>query len=481
MSATTADCEAGRLTIDILPDDVLLLIFQFDRATYPHHEDVHRRWEFLRWHQLVHVCRRWRSVVFASPNFLNLRLVCGPWTPPAELAGIWPPLPIIITNRHVWTMSEYCDFDLAIVHHTRVCEINFANLSRSQLHRLASAMRRQFPALIHLRLGFFNHFRGPFPVLPDEFLGGSASRLQSLELNHIAFPALPNLLLSATNLVRLTLLGIPYFEFVSPEALVTSLAVLANLKFLTFQYEPPVFPRFRESLRLPPPTRTVVPALTRFEFQGVGEYLDDLVARIDTPLLDSMQIKLFQQPIFDFSQLVQFMIRTTRFGALNEAHVNFEHSGVQVGYLPPPWIFGGDFWLKFLKLSSLELDWQFSSLTQVVTSFSHSTYMVEYLYVYGLSSQWHDDNENMQWLEIFHSFTSVKNLYVSWNFSHCIALVLQDLVGESASEVLPALESLYLEDLQPSGPVEEAIGPFVAARQLLGHPVAVSHWKREAD
>jgi hypothetical protein len=33
-----------------------------------------------------------------------------------------------------------------------------------------------------------------------------------------------------------------------------------------------------------------------------------------------------------------------------------------------------------------------------------------------------------------------------------------------------------LEELKPSGPVQEAIGQFVAARQLLGHPVAVSRW-----
>ena len=107
--------------------------------------------------------------------------------------------------------------------------------------------------------------------------------------------------------------------------------------------------------------------------------------------------------------------------------------------------------------------------------------MVEHLYIYGpryLPSQWQDDIENMQWLEIFHPFTAVKNLYVSKEFAQCIAPALQELVGERVTEVLPALESLFLEELQPSGPVQEAIGQFVAARQLLGHPVAVSHWNR---
>jgi hypothetical protein len=259
--------------------------------------------------------------------------------------------------------------------------------------------------------------------------------------------------------------------------------VLANLKFLTIQ----VGSAFQESQHPPPPTRTVLPALTRFELQGASEYLDDLMARIDTPLLDSIRITLFHQltfdifsipqPILDIPQLAQFMRRTTRFEALNEAHVGFEYSGLQVGYLPPSWMFGGDSWLR---VSYIGLDLQLSFLAQVVTSFFPSIYHLEHLYIYGLPSQWQDSIENMRWLEIFHPFAAVKNLYVSWNLSQCIAFALQGLIGERATEVLPALECLYLEDLQPSGPVEETIGPFVAARQLLGRPVAVSHWKRDA-
>ena len=88
-------------------------------------------------------------------------------------------------------------------------------------------------------------------------------------------------------------------------------------------------------------------------------------------------------------------------------------------------------------------------------------------------SQWQDDSENMQWLDIFHPFTGVKNLYVVKEISQPIAFILQELVGE---DVLPALESLFLEDLRPR--VKEAIGPFIATRQLLGHPVTVFDWER---
>ena len=110
--------------------------------------------------------------------------------------------------------------------------------------------------------------------------------------------------------------------------------------------------------------------------------------------------------------------------------------------------------------------------------------MVEHLYIYGsryLPSQWQDDIENMQWLENFRPFTAVKNLYVSEKFVRCIALALIDPVAEGVIDVLPALESLLLEERNPSGPVQEAIGQFVAARQLLGHTVSVSHWNETGD
>jgi hypothetical protein len=80
---------------------------------------------------------------------------------------------------------------------------------------------------------------------------------------------------------------------------------------------------------------------------------------------------------------------------------------------------------------------------------------------------------------IFHPFTAVKNLYVCKEFAQCIALALQELVGERRIHVLPTLESLFFEELQPSGPVEKGIGMLVAARQLLGHPLAVSRWFRQ--
>ena len=57
-----------------------------------------------------------------------------------------------------------------------------------------------------------------------------------------------------------------------------------------------------------------------------------------------------------------------------------------------------------------------------------------------------------------------------------IAPTLQELVGGRATEVLPALQTLSLQGTLPSG-VQETIDKFVAARELAGHPIAVSRWE----
>jgi len=58
-----------------------------------------------------------------------------------------------------------------------------------------------------------------------------------------------------------------------------------------------------------------------------------------------------------------------------------------------------------------------------------------------------------------------------------MAPALRELVGERATEVLPALLSLLLENILPSRKVGEAIRQSVDPRRLSGHSIAVSHWE----
>ena len=198
------------------------------------------------------------------------------------------------------------------------------------------------------------------------------------------------------------------------------------------------------------------------------------MAQIDAPLLDTISIT-FHQFIFDIPELAKFMRRTTTFQALNEAHVNIDYDSVVVESLPPTQTFNK---MSGFRISCEDVDWDPSSLAQVLISLFPSVYLVEYLYIYGSGyMEWRDDIESMRWLEIFQSFTAVKKLFISQEFAEYIAPSLQELVRKRATDVLPALECLFLENLQTSDLLQEAFGRS-DARQLLGHPVAVSHWDR---
>src|SRR5258707_459304 len=297
--------DVGRVTIDVLPDVALLEIFD----CYMNQEDSYSR-SIQAWHTLVHVCRKWRSVVFGSPLRLNLRLYCTEKTPVREMLAVWPPLPIV-----VWRNSEGTgDIDnimAALEHNDRVCEIHLFDVTRSHLKEVLAPMQKPYPVLTDLTIWRQWGDDGAAPIVPESFLGGSAPPLRHLYLDGIPFPGLPKLLLSATHLVTLHLWNIPNSGYFTPKAIVTGLSTSTSLEVLRLDFESPLSHPKRESRRPPPLTRSILPALTMFRFMGASEHLDDLVARIDTPLLDSLQIRFFHQLIFDTPQLVQFISRTS--------------------------------------------------------------------------------------------------------------------------------------------------------------------------
>jgi len=64
----------------------------------------------------------------------------------------------------------------------------------------------------------------------------------------------------------------------------TCLSALTRLESLNLELDFPRFPTNGGSRHdLPPPTRTVFPALTEFRFQGKNACLEDLIVRIEAP------------------------------------------------------------------------------------------------------------------------------------------------------------------------------------------------------
>ena len=68
-----------------------------------------------------------------------------------------------------------------------------------------------------------------------------------------------------------------------------------------------------------------------------------------------------------------------------------------------------------------------------------------------------------EWLELVRLFTAVKTLHVSEKLAEYVARGLEGVTEETATEILPALQSLFLENESLT-----SVGRFVAVRQLSG-------------
>jgi hypothetical protein len=175
-----------------------------------------------------------------------------------------------------------------------------------------------------------------------------------------------------------------------------------------------------------------------------------------------MEITYFNQIDFDTPRLAQFINRDA--SVLSDD--DFARVGLSLGTLQ-------------IEISCREPDWQLSSIEQVCNSSLHPLSMVEDLNLEHRYRQlvWNNDAvENTLWLQLLLPFTAVKNLYLCKEFAPGIAAALQELDGGRITEVLPSLRNIFVKGLEPSGPFQEKIGQFVAARQLSNHTITISHW-----
>ena len=397
------------VTIDILPDDVLLAVFDFNVVGYQDLDILEilfrirdAKWKIQSWQSLVHVCRRWRGLVFGSPRRLNLQLCCIPRIYARKSLDVWPALPLLIWGTITGTSADYIFADLE--HSDRIRQIKLHCRTTFQLEKLYKAMQVPFPELAILALSF-RRFSN-VPVLPDSFMGGSAPCLRYFSLNAIPFPALPDLLLSTTHLHDLFLYNIPHSGYISPKAMATCLSMLTSLVLFRLEFKSPQSCPNRETRSLPPLTRSVLPAVTKFWFKGVNEYLEDLVSRIDAPQLYRLSISLFNDIHFDTPELNQFISRTPILGAYNEAHLTFYSHEALVRL-------GSDRSMTQVRILCQVSDWQLSSLAQICNFSLRLLLTMENLYIYenlDSPSDWKDDIENTEWLDLLLPFTTEESL-----------------------------------------------------------------------
>ncbi|KAI0283862.1 hypothetical protein BC826DRAFT_1109960 [Russula brevipes] len=385
------------------------------------------------------------------------------------MVEIWPALPICI---HGWDPTQLVrgadNITAALEHPDRVHVIRLCNVPGPAFQRFSAAMQVPFPELTFFAL----RSRGASATtsaLPDSFLGGSAPSLQRFWLDRVLYPAVQKLLLTTIRLVRLSLTNIPHSGYISPEAMVTCLSSLTELETLELGF---TSPRSRPAQPSPPPpTRVVLPVLADVSFRGAGEYLDDVVARVDIPRIETLYIVLFMGLVLHMPNFDQFVHRTVGLKSPNAARMIFDNRLVHIVLNPPHG--------PILEIRCSTIDWQVSSMAMLCSQLSRLLSVMERLDLisdyFPFEAEGKDDMETMQFLELFEPFIALQSLYVSKNLVPLISPALQELTRVGNIEVLLNLRDLFLGGLEQS----DIVQAFVAARQRSGHPVAVHRWETQ--
>jgi hypothetical protein len=484
------ECARHTITISTLPDDVLLNIFDFCRKDEDHaiYCAIHCIWKWKNsswnsweWHLLVHVCRRWRELVFASPRRLNLRIPFTRSTPVGKNLGIWPALPIDLDfdvgiGSTEATREGLDNFFAALKHLDRVYHVRLSLLG-SKMKKIVTAMQEPFPVLTRLFITSHWHNHEDVPALPANFLGGSAPRLQAIGLFCIPYPALPTLLLSTSDLVKLDLRDIPLAGYISPEAMVGSLAALPKLEIFVMKFYWSAYRHYRTGP--PPVTRTTLPALAYFVFRGASEYLEDLVGRIDSPRLNHISICTLNRP--QVAQISRFINQSvgSKLAQCRHAEVLFHYSffgpTVTFNFCHRPENSGQD---STTIISYEGIRWEDTQvLRQLPITLSNVIHLqikcdpdsppTGFTVPVGLS---------IQLFQLIRPFSTMQTLHIDSQLSGFVASILGHVPDVMMTEALPYLELLCLEEYcQYSVQVDK----FIAARRRSDHPVTIVNTNKE--
>ncbi|KAI9513399.1 hypothetical protein F5148DRAFT_3576 [Russula earlei] len=455
--------------IDVLPEDTLLEIFDFYRLDAIDNSRG-RPW---KWHRLAHVCRKWRHVVSVSPLRLGLKIYCKSRVPIKPILDLWPTLPLVVRFKGPESKALHKNFLVALRRPDRVREIDLI-LSSSIVP--STEIQESFLALERIKLKSCYNFGTP--VL-TKFLGGSAPRLTSIEVDGVAipFPALRKVLLSTNNLVRLQLDNITSAGYFSPEAIVTVLShpALVRLSMLHFHFHSFALPKISSRASHPFLERATLPSLTDLRFRGTHDYLEEFVSRIDTPALVNAAISFDNQLIFETQQLCNFIYRMGKLNSLRDVVVALFSYGVTIDLFQPA-DRERQRWECMFGMRCKGLDWQLSFATQILGRLSPHFSGVSRLKVitgeYSGELAGEEDLDLTQWLEIFQAVPRIVSLDVAERFVPGVVHALVTEGPATATGTFPRVLTLRLRGYKSSS-VRKEVEDFVAARKLSGHGISL--------
>ena len=422
----------------------------------------------------MHVCRAWRQTIFDSPLRLNLQIPRTFGTPVKKYLGIWPNLPIAVDYCRSHTDLRTYDEENAIYaleYPDRVVHIGL----NSYLQKLATVIQKPFPVLKSLIIFAPGRFGGDPLILPANFLGGSAPRLQKIYLVGVVFPTLPNFLLSASDLVELILHDILPTSFIPPEAMTACLVKLPKLKNLWIEFNPT---SHSDQIPLSSITRTVLPALTHFRFHGHSEYLENLMSRIVCSRLDSVILYYDDLQLADLRvvQLSMFFYLSLGPGVFTHAQASFDIWGVSFDLYPLTACTSGDWRPVTAVISCMGIGWGASRVLLALSIFSVLLSTAVHFRLIADSHLSLGNVDDLEWLHLLHQFPAVRALYISRQIAELIVSALISFSGEMVAEALQSLDLICLEH-QPTSYIDK----FISLRRLSGRPITAVSAKDEFD
>ncbi|KAI9449235.1 hypothetical protein BJY52DRAFT_270560 [Lactarius psammicola] len=219
---------------------------------------------------------------------------------------------------------------------------------------------------------------------------------------------------------------------------------------------------------LPSGRRVVLPSLTHFDFRGITEYLEDLVAGIDAPRLEDIKVALFDESFFHFSKLSEFVDRIEMHKSHRRADIKLSKNTISISLIQS----GAPTRLKF-RFFCEGLSKQLNLIARICISFSAFLFNVEDLRISTTQPSSLRDHE--AWVKIIHHFRGTKWLHVADGHSTNFVRALQQ-PDRQRKTVLPALHKLYIWQPGPRyAPLREAVVSFVTSRRLSGHHIAVEY------
>ena len=458
-----------RKHIHYIDNDSLLQVFTCYRL-----EEEDNWYLQSTWRNLVQVCRRWRYLVFNSPSHLDLCLLLTNDSPSAHTPSHLPALPLVIyhsdrTRTMVRTDEDNIHIGLQ-QHYGRVRRVVLKAPSLS-LSMWLEPMNKVFPRLEVLSL--FSTTVGETNLMLPETL--QAPGLRSLVLHGVGLPRGLTFLSSFITLSTIALTHIGASCYFHAGQLVTQLQSLPHLEELSIGFAIPIPLLSSQGKLLPVPIPPVtLPALRQLTFRGVDIYLDNLVAQINTPLLERLDLTLLLNLAFTLVNLAEFINRTDGFGCLI-SRVIFNKDGVSIDTGGYDLTYRGGIGKLSLHVNCEPLDWQIFSATQVCSTLGKVFSIVEELTVdlneHGMPSGWENTLNSVMWHELLLPFIGIKKLCISPSITVELSEALERVAGGLALELLPDLQELMIYP-------EEALSSFLANRKSIGRPVYVSQSPR---